>query len=75
MIRERGYPGSVVQLRRTVATLRPARAEPFLRWHAFPAEEAQVDWAHFGEVAVGPLVMNRKPCDDPFSEGLASSVP
>jgi transposase len=53
MIRERGYQGSVVQLRRTVATLRPARAEPFLRLHAFPAEEAQVDWAHFGEVAVG----------------------
>ncbi len=30
MIRERGYAGSVVQLRRAVARLRPARAEPAL---------------------------------------------
>jgi hypothetical protein len=36
-----------------VATLRPAQPEPFLRLHTFPAEQAQVDWAHFGEVAVG----------------------
>jgi len=53
MIRERGYPGSVIQLRRVVATLRPSRKEPFLRLHLFPAEQAQVDWAHFGEVRVG----------------------
>ncbi|HVH85518.1 MAG TPA: IS21 family transposase, partial [Terriglobales bacterium] len=53
MIRERGYQGSVVQLRRTVATLRPPRREAFLRLHTFPGEEAQVDWAHFGQVAVG----------------------
>src|SRR6266436_550876 len=53
MIRERGYHGSVIQLRRAVATLRPSRPEPFLRLHTFPAEQAQVDWAHFGEVQVG----------------------
>ena len=53
MIRERGYPGSIRQLRRAVANLRPARTEPFLRLHMFPAEQAQADWAHFGEVAVG----------------------
>jgi transposase len=53
MIRERGYQGSVIQLRRAVATLRPSRPEPFLRLHTFPAEQAQVDWAHFGEVQVG----------------------
>jgi len=53
MIRERGYQGSVMQLRRAVATLRPGRPEPFLRLHTFPAEQAQVDWAHFGEVQVG----------------------
>jgi len=53
MIRDRGYQGSVIQLRRAVATLRPIRREPFLRLHTFPAEEAQVDWAHFGEVRVG----------------------
>ena len=42
-----------LQLRRAVADLRPRRAEPFLRLHMLPAEQAQVDWAHFGEVAVG----------------------
>ena len=53
MIRERGYTGSVVQLRRAVARLRPPAREAFLRLHTFPAEQAQVDWAHFGHVAVG----------------------
>lgn len=53
MVRERGYAGSVVQLRRVVARLRPARQEAFLRLRTFPGEQAQVDWAHFGEVAVG----------------------
>ncbi len=53
MIRERGYPGSVVQLRRAVAHLRPPVQEPFLRLHTFPAEQGQVDWANFGQVMVG----------------------
>ena len=53
MIRDRGYSGSVVQLRRSVARLRPHSREPFLQLHAFPGEQAQVDWAHFGHVMVG----------------------
>jgi transposase len=53
MIRDRGYTGSVVQLRRLVARLRPVHQEAFLRLRAFPGEQGQVDWAHFGEVAVG----------------------
>ena len=53
MIRDRGYAGSVVQLRRAVARLRPPARQAFLRLHTFPAEQAQVDWAHFGHVAVG----------------------
>ena len=53
MVRARGYAGSVVQLRRVVARLRPMRREPFLALRAFPGEEGQVDWAHFGEVQVG----------------------
>jgi transposase len=53
MIRERGYTGGVIQLRRAVALLRPPVREPFLRLQAFPAEQAQVDWAHFGHVTVG----------------------
>jgi transposase len=53
MVRDRGYPGSVVQLRRLVARLRPVRREAFLRLALFPGQEAQADWAHFGEVQVG----------------------
>ena len=53
MVRDRGYTGSVVQLRRAVAGLRPSIREPFLRMQAFPGEQAQVDWAHFGHVMVG----------------------
>jgi transposase len=53
MIRPRGYTGSVSQLRRVVADLRPPRREAFLRLHTFPGEQAQADWAHFGEVTIG----------------------
>src|SRR5690348_13386071 len=53
MARDRGYSGSVVQLRRAVARLRPQIREPFLRLETFPGEQAQVDWAHFGHVQVG----------------------
>jgi hypothetical protein len=45
MIRERGYTGSVIQLRRAVALLRPPAREPFLRLQAFPAE-------HYGKSRV-----------------------
>jgi transposase len=53
MIRDRGYSGSVEQLRSTVARLRPQPHEAFLRLQVFPAEQAQVDWAYFGSVMVG----------------------
>ncbi len=53
MARDRGYTGSVCQLRRAVARLRPQMREPFLRLETFPGEQAQVDWAHFGPVPVG----------------------
>jgi len=45
MIRDRGYTGSVEQLRRTVARLRPQPHEAFLRLQVFPAE-------HYGESGV-----------------------
>ncbi len=53
MVRDRGYNGSVVQLRRAVARLRPKVREAFLRLQMFPGEQAQADWAHFGHVMVG----------------------
>ena len=53
MARDRGYTGSVVQVRRAVANLRPQIREPFLRLQVFPGEQAQTDWASFGNVMVG----------------------
>jgi transposase len=53
MVAGRGYGGSVVQLRRLVARLRPPRREAFLKLATFPGEQGQVDWAHFGTVTIG----------------------
>jgi transposase len=53
MIRVRGYEGGSSQLRRLIARLRPAVQEPFLQLRTFPGEQAQADWAHFGEVRIG----------------------
>jgi transposase len=53
MVRSRGYTGSVIQLRRVVAGLRPQSREAFLRLSTLPGEQGQADWAHFGEVTIG----------------------
>jgi transposase len=53
MLCGRGYTGSVVQLRRVLATMRPAHREAFLRLVTLPGEQSQADWAHFGEVQIG----------------------
>ena len=45
MVRDRGYSGSIVQLRRTVARLRPPKREAFLQLHTFPGE-------HYGKSRV-----------------------
>jgi transposase len=54
MIRERGYTGSAVPVRRWVRTVRPAaRAEAYLRLETLPGEQAQVDWGNFGALQIG----------------------
>jgi transposase len=53
MIRDRGYQGSVRQLRRVIADIRPAKHEAFLQLETFPGEQAQADWASFGTLKVG----------------------
>ena len=53
MVCPRGYTGSISQLRRVVAGLRPQRHEAFSRLRTFAGEQAQADWAHFGEVTIG----------------------
>jgi transposase len=56
MLRQRGYTGSQVQLRRVVRSLRPTKQEAFLRLSVLPGEQAQADWAHFGTLRVGRAV-------------------
>lgn len=54
MVKARGYPGSVVQLRRAVRLIRPAATAPvYRRLITLAAEEAQVDWGAFGSIRIG----------------------
>lgn len=54
MVKARGYPGSVVQLRRAVRLIRPAAAPTvYRRLTTLAGEEAQVDWGAFGSIRIG----------------------
>lgn len=53
MVRERGYQGSIRTLREQVRAVRPrSRRDAFLRTETLCGEQAQVDWAYVGKVAV-----------------------
>jgi transposase len=53
MMRMRGYEGGIAILRRHVAEVRPIpRGEVYLRCERLIGEQAQVDWAHVGSLAV-----------------------
>jgi transposase len=54
MVVERGYRGSSNHFRHVVALHRPRpAAEAYLRLRTLPAEQGQVDWAHFGRLRIG----------------------
>ena len=56
MLRDRGYGGSAVQVRRKIRQLdlRPRpKAEAYLRLDTLPGEQGQIDWADFGMMRVG----------------------
>jgi len=54
MVRERGYRGGPDHFRHLVACYRPRpAAEAYLRLGSLPAEQAQVDWGHFGHLLIG----------------------
>ncbi|MFQ5973939.1 MAG: IS21 family transposase [Alphaproteobacteria bacterium] len=54
MLRQRGYPGSAVQVRRLVRRLRPeALTRVYRRVVTLAGEQAQVDWGTFGKVRIG----------------------
>lgn len=53
MIRDRGYAGAVTTVRRYVADVRPpTRREVYLHTEPLVGEQAQVDWAYVGKLAV-----------------------
>ncbi|MBM4027607.1 MAG: IS21 family transposase [Planctomycetes bacterium] len=54
MVKARGYAGGPDHFRAIVARHRPRpEAEAYLRLRTLPAEQAQVDWGHFGTVTIG----------------------
>src|SRR3954468_6081134 len=53
MVRDRGYAGAVTTVRRYVADVRPpTRREVYLHTEPLIGEQAQVDWAYVGKLAV-----------------------
>ena len=53
MLLDRGYKGAARTVRTYVAEVRPApRREVYLRTEPLVGEQAQIDWAHAGTVAV-----------------------
>jgi transposase len=54
MVRERGYGGGADHFRHLMQHYRPrAQPEAYLRLKTLPGEQAQVDWGHFGTLAIG----------------------
>lgn len=54
MVRARGYPGRPDHFRHLIARHRPRpKAEAYLRLRTLPAEQMQIDWAHFGHLDIG----------------------
>jgi transposase len=59
MVRERGYPGGESHFRNLITPYRPQRAaEACLRLRTLPGEQGQVDWASFGQLAIGTAQRN-----------------
>lgn len=54
MVRQRGYPGAVGQVRRAARLLRPTPpAAAYLRLNLLPGEQGQADWGSFGTIRIG----------------------
>ena len=51
MLKDRGYIGCVTTVRDKLRVLRPRAMKAYLPLIFLPGEQAQVDWAHFGQIA------------------------
>lgn len=58
MIKDRGYAGSQIVVRRWVRTVRPLPREAFFKLETLPGEQGQVDWASFGKIQIGSAPRN-----------------
>ena len=52
ILKDRGYQGSITSLRRSMRPFRKRQSESFKPMSFFQGQQAQVDWAHFGELPV-----------------------
>jgi transposase len=54
MVKDRGYPGRPDHFRHLIARHRPRpKTEAYLRLSTLPGEQMQIDWGHFGHLAIG----------------------
>ena len=54
MVKDRGYPGRPDHFRHLIARHRPRpQTEAYLRLSTLPGEQMQIDWGHFGHLAIG----------------------
>jgi transposase len=54
MVQARGYRGGVDHFRHLISAHRPRpHAEAYLRLRTLPGEQTQIDWGHFGHLAIG----------------------
>ena len=51
-IKKKGYEGSERTVRRHVQGIRPAKHREYKPFETLPGEQAQVDWGHFGNIAI-----------------------
>ena len=67
MVRQRGYVGSVIQVRRLVRRLRPESTRAvYRRVVTLVAEQAQVDWGSFGKILdLVRVHLEKEPIEDP----------
>jgi transposase len=49
-IKKQGYKGSARTVRRYLSKLRPKSHREYKPYETLPAEQAQVDWGHFGTI-------------------------
>lgn len=52
LLKDRGYRGSITILRSAVRQMRPVAQRAFMPVTILAGEQGQVDWAHFGKLAV-----------------------